>query len=291
MSEFAKPAGLGSVIPSSPAQGVTIGSNDQLVLDYVIGKTIIAGSQFSDTLGRFSPVIINQTGITINSSAAGTSASAIVFHNTGSAGTDVLITLGSGNALGIVPNSSTSVNNAFVVADRTRATYLGWIVYPALTSGGTTQPELDLSSPAGTANAIYRFGTNYIQFLGVATNFTPTIYTLGGDTNIGLIVIPKGSGAFQVGDAAAKNVILFSPAPSGSTPSISIQGVDTNINLGLVPKGTGVLQTGYAAIALGGGAAPTLGTIGGSGPANAAQYRWLKIATADAAAVFIPVWT
>ena len=42
-------------------------------------------------------------------------------------------------------------------------------------------------------------------------------------------------------------------------------------------------------IALGGGAAPTLGTIGGSGPTGAAQARWLRV-NIDGATSFIPVW-
>lgn len=42
-------------------------------------------------------------------------------------------------------------------------------------------------------------------------------------------------------------------------------------------------------IALGGGAAPTLGTIGGSGPAAAAQNQWLRV-NISGTDMFIPVW-
>lgn len=42
-------------------------------------------------------------------------------------------------------------------------------------------------------------------------------------------------------------------------------------------------------IPLGGGAAPTLGTIGGSGPTGAAQARWLRVEI-DGTPSFIPVW-
>jgi hypothetical protein len=42
-------------------------------------------------------------------------------------------------------------------------------------------------------------------------------------------------------------------------------------------------------IALGGGSAPTLGTIGGSGPATAAQNQWLRVYIGTTA-FFIPVW-
>lgn len=42
-------------------------------------------------------------------------------------------------------------------------------------------------------------------------------------------------------------------------------------------------------VALGGGAAPTLGTIGGSGPATAAQNKWAKIKI-NGTDYFVPVW-
>ena len=42
--------------------------------------------------------------------------------------------------------------------------------------------------------------------------------------------------------------------------------------------------------ALGGGAAPTLGTIGGSGPTTAAQNSWLQLRDNAGNAFWIPVW-
>ena len=49
-------------------------------------------------------------------------------------------------------------------------------------------------------------------------------------------------------------------------------------------------QTSTALVALGGGAAPTLGTIGGSGPATAAQNTWLRMVDSAGAAFWVPVW-
>jgi hypothetical protein len=49
-------------------------------------------------------------------------------------------------------------------------------------------------------------------------------------------------------------------------------------------------QTTTALVALGGGAAPTVGTIGGSGPATAAQNTWLRMVDSTGAAFFVPVW-
>jgi hypothetical protein len=43
-------------------------------------------------------------------------------------------------------------------------------------------------------------------------------------------------------------------------------------------------------ITVGGGASATLGTIGGSGPGTAAQYRWLQVNDGAGAPMWIPVW-
>lgn len=43
-------------------------------------------------------------------------------------------------------------------------------------------------------------------------------------------------------------------------------------------------------VALGTGAAPTLGTIGSSGPKTAAQSGWQQITLADGSTAFLPYW-
>jgi hypothetical protein len=50
------------------------------------------------------------------------------------------------------------------------------------------------------------------------------------------------------------------------------------------------IQWGKALIALGGGAAPTLGTIGGSGPATAGQNSWMRVLDNGGNAFWVPVW-
>jgi hypothetical protein len=49
-------------------------------------------------------------------------------------------------------------------------------------------------------------------------------------------------------------------------------------------------QTKTALVALGGGAAPTLGTIGGSGPTAAAQNTWCKMLDSAGAVFWVPAW-
>lgn len=63
-----------------------------------------------------------------------------------------------------------------------------------------------------------------------------------------------------------------------------------NLDLALTPAGTGDVRINKALVALGGGAAPTVGTIGGSGPATAAQNSWLQLKDSSGAVMWVPVW-
>lgn len=52
----------------------------------------------------------------------------------------------------------------------------------------------------------------------------------------------------------------------------------------------GAIRWGVGNAALGGGAGATLGTIGGSGPAAAAQASWLLVKRSDGTQGFVPFW-
>jgi hypothetical protein len=84
--------------------------------------------------------------------------------------------------------------------------------------------------------------------------------------------------------AAVDNVTLWcSGTPSGGTN-----------NWGIVVDGGGFKIVGTydfhnAAVANGGGSAPTFGTIGGSGPTTAAQNAWLQVQVAGTNS-WIPIW-
>lgn len=56
------------------------------------------------------------------------------------------------------------------------------------------------------------------------------------------------------------------------------------------PDVTGVVVVSLATHTLGGGAAATLGTIGGSGPTTAAQSRWEQIKCSDGTTRWVPTW-
>lgn len=152
---------------------------------------------------------------------------------------------------------------------------------------------------------------NYPQFSGGATGVEIAIGAQGTDTNVGTRLYSKGTGSIGLytnnnatlqfavtHTASAVNWVQATGGATGVTVTLSAQG-ETNVALTLSPKGsgnlilnpnTGDIRWNKANVALGGGAAPTVGTIGGSGPAAAAQRNWLRFIESDGTASFIPVW-
>lgn len=270
---------------------------DDLSANTIAGITINGGRRFDDTLGGFYPAVINPAGgVTLNGSDTNTTA--LAFHNTATSITDGLLFMANSGNLIVVPNTTSSTNQGLIVADRT-GTFMGWQILPAYTSG-TTHPALVVNDPPGTATVPefnftwygYQFVTNYyanyVTLSGAAVSGTPYLQAAGSDTNIGIQLIPKGTGAVFFSTHYA-NYTWGWGAAAGSAPSFGVSGSDTNINIAFTAKGTGVAQFNYASVALGGGAAPTFGTIGGSGPGTAGQNSWWKV-NLNGTNYFIPVW-
>lgn len=81
-----------------------------------------------------------------------------------------------------------------------------------------------LDTPA-TASAV-----NYVQIVNKAAGAAPSVGPAGSDTNISMVLAPKGTG-----------VIVIS-VPTGQTPTLRASGADTNHDLNLEGKGTGVVK-------------------------------------------------
>jgi hypothetical protein len=64
----------------------------------------------------------------------------------------------------------------------------------------------------------------------------------------------------------------------------------TTVDQVLLAPGGNDIKWGTALVAKGGGAAPTLGTIGGSGPATALQNSWMRVIDSGGTAFWVPVW-
>lgn len=174
---------------------------------------------------------------------------------------DVLLSTGAGTRIGFqVVDTASSVN---------------WLVSRPAATGNRAQLE-----PAGEANA----------GLSVTSKGTgDVVISTAGAAHAGIQVIDV---------ASAVNWLLARPGATTVGASLEAAG-ETNVNLIVKSKGTGTLkldpttgdiQWGKALVALGGGAAPTLGTIGGTGPATAAQNTWMRVLDSAGAAFWVPVW-
>ena len=122
------------------------------------------------------------------------------------------------------------------------------------------------------------------------------------DANSGNAVIVNGTGTAALGlgaiattsGSAANDAILVNNANlkgcnnAGSSTRKLIR-LNTSDQVEIAADGDDI-RWGRANVALGGGAAPTLGTIGGSGPAAAAQRAWLRVIESDGVASFMPLW-
>ena len=145
---------------------------------------------------------------------------------------------------------------------------------------------------------------NVMTVAGSATGSYPTWGIQGSDTNSGFQIGTAGTGSFNFYTGGSNSslgtgfVTQFQILHTASSSrNITITGsnggnpvIDVTAGALKLSSGTADIQWGKANVALGGGAAPTVGTIGGSGPAAAAQRNWLRFIESDGTASFIPVW-
>lgn len=211
-----------------------------------------------------------------------------------------------------VANTDNVLDFGSAGANRARTGYFGTsVISPILDSGaasaitfktntGTTQASI-----LNTASAV-----NQLTLKGGTAGVGP-ILSVDGETNVSLQFSSKGSGGidfetatastFQVRISHTASAVNWVALTGGATtvgPTLSADG-ETNVDLRLAAKNTGVLrlltagadiQWGKALVALGGGAAPTVGTIGGTGPATAAQNSWMRVLDSGGAAFWVPAW-
>lgn len=193
------------------------------------------------------------------------------------------------------------------------------IAAPAIAGGAagvTTSALLYLGDPmAGATNnySIYALsGTSYFggnvgvgitdPTVGSGYDRTLAVAAVGGEQTASLKLIGR-----RTADGNNIGILDFTNNPSGSTyhrvASIGVQrsGADNTsyMHVNVMNAGasvevvrfqnTGLVDFRIGTNALGGGAGATLGTIGGAGPATAAQNAWLKIAVSGSV-YWLPVW-
>jgi hypothetical protein len=165
----------------------------------------------------------------------------------------------------IVSSTTTFANASFsnsTVANVNSGTFA---VLNATLSNSTVANAVTLNSSTGnitlalvaTGNiiTINSNSANLVNIRAVSLITCNTNFTTGANT--GDIIISRGSSIQAVNVAGSGLVTLIGAVPNSDNVALSPQGRD--------------VRYGVPLVALGGGATPTLGTIGGSGPATAGQ--------------------
>lgn len=143
-----------------------------------------------------------------------------------------------------------------------------------------------------------------VDFNGSLAPFTDDTYNFGDTTrrwrnahikdshNYGFLAL---YGALSGGKPAASGVLRLPNAQQmkarnfADTADVGIIGVNVS-NQVEIGDNSAAIKWNKAKVALGGGAAPTFGTIGATGPTAAAQNAWLPVILSDGVAGFVPVW-
>lgn len=160
-----------------------------------------------------------------------------------------------------------------------------------------------------TNYAIYVEGGQSL-FQGIdalAISATGLTLTDPGTNGVATVLITRNASAgvaainrARFGNSASVNALtidVFGGSYTGTPNRVQITN-QNNAEMALGTNGADVLTLTAAGdikwhkamVALGGGAAPTVGTIGGSGPAVAAQRGWLRLIESDGTASFLPLW-
>lgn len=141
-------------------------------------------------------------------------------------------------------------------SDTAPAGQIGTLIYVDGTV--TADPNQDIYALRMSNSSLVTPASGVANLLALAVFAAPSITITGG------------------GAATNGATIYITGAPTGPTNNYALW-----VDAGLVRWDD--------PIALGGGVAPTLGTIGGSGPAVAAQNQWLRV-NINGTTMFIPVW-
>lgn len=150
------------------------------------------------------------------------------------------------------------------------------------TAGGTLNVYGNNAATQGSWTLTLRSSDNSLSTNAIISTATTT--TIAGFVSVGAPGSTVGAVAGDLVIGNAKSLRASNAASSGTVVMVSVNASDR------IVLGGNDLQWGTAQIALGGGAAPTLGTIGGSGPTAAAQSGWLKVFNSAGAARFLPIW-
>ena len=178
----------------------------------------------------------------------------------------------------------TSAATCYIADAPTEATnnYALWI------AGGVlrTDAQIDFASGASRLR-IDSPGSTILRFSEGATP-TERMRMTAGVLALGTTVVTGAT----AGDMTIANGRSYLSVDNAGTGQIGLIGLVAGTDqIVLATTSTTVdIRWNRALIALGGGSAATLGTIGGSGPATAGQNTWMRVMDSAGAAFWVPAW-
>lgn len=275
---------VGVDIANLTAGATNIGIRSAMATGTFIQHTGAAVSTFAGTLHMNNGVAL---------ALGSTGANRVQLSRVG-AGTMRMVGVGGTNNEGLDWDFDSNPNNVAITSPTTAGLNLDIIEFaigPSTVADGTNNwfmafsPGLRATQLAGDYSEVLFTSSSAISVVHAISNFAtwtvnaPTI-SLGGGSIVNaanvLIQTNMNQGTNRYG-------LLITSNPSGGTLNYALRCTAGDARFdGRVDINNGV--------ALGGGAAATLGTIGGAGPTAAAQAQWLEV-DIGTVAHWIPVWT
>lgn len=157
-----------------------------------------------------------------------------------------------------------------------------------LMTGNAAHVALKIRNPGGNASA------DAIQALNAAAAVVFSVNAQTGAIIGGTIALgtnPASAGTVRIPNSGS--LIKRNAANNADISIIADLGSDATqigATTALTVLQGSEIRWGKALVALGGGAAPTFGTIGGSGPATAGQNSWMRVQDSTGAAFWVPAW-
>lgn len=202
------------------------------------------------------------------------------------------------SAFPAVKRSGTQIH--FRLADD--SAYTGIVASEIGVGVSTLAASVHVETVGGASIRLGRTGFgNYMQFDVDGTNGTIrsqgaiNIQTGGGtnrwqvDSAGALISFGATTNTGAAQEIFLSNAKYLRGANAANTTALSLIGVNASDQVVLSNSGNDI-RWGVPLVALGGGAAPTFGTIGGSGPTTAAQNSWMRVIDSAGNPFWVPVW-
>lgn len=189
---------------------------------------------------------------------------------------------GTTNAAGIyvaaAPTGAT--NNYALLVDSGDVRFDGRALFALAASG------IGPAITGSTSVMTFHSGTSHFEWINQANSVERMRLTDAGILALGTTITTSGGAGHFI---LANNTGQLRAVNAAGTDTLSILQLNASDQLVLGSQAVD-LKWGRALVALGGGAAPTFGTIGGAGPATAAQNAWMRVIDSTGAAFWVPAW-